>query len=200
MWRTTLVFMCSDSPPIAWTALVLAGGAVLDSATMTKPRSPSAERPRPITSLLASRTGPRRGRRSRIPTRLPATALLAVDMRWAGELAEYLVAGFASCGAAARVPVAGSGFRQSLCAVVRTAAVHAALRELGDPHGRSLSDLMSFVDVGEPPLHEAEMRWVDDFDTRTTCAGHDQRGPHLGWRHSYPEPMSPPPMNKEQSP
>jgi len=102
--------------------------------------------------------------------------------------------------AAARVPVAGSGFRQSLCAVVRTAAVHAALRELGDPHGRSLSDLMSLVDVGEPPLHEAEMRWVDDFDTRTTCAGHDQRGPHLGWRHSYPEPMSPPPMNKEQSP
>jgi hypothetical protein len=95
----------------------------------------------------------------------PVTALLGVDMPWAGRLVGRLVAEFATCDAAALVPVDGSGFRQPLCAVVRTEAVRAALRELGDPAGRSLRELMSRIDVRERPLEQAEIRWVEDIDT-----------------------------------
>src|SRR5674476_306258 len=40
-----------------------------------------------------------------------------------------------------------------------------ALGELGDPHGRSVRDLTSLIDVRERPLGEAEMGWVQDIDT-----------------------------------
>lgn len=95
----------------------------------------------------------------------PVTALLGVDMPWAGRLVGRLVAEFATCDAAALVPVDGSGFRQPLCAVVRTEAMRTALRELGDPAGRSLRELMSRIDVRERPLEQAEIRWVEDIDT-----------------------------------
>jgi molybdopterin-guanine dinucleotide biosynthesis protein A len=95
----------------------------------------------------------------------PLTALLAVDMPWAGGLLEHLIDEFASYDAAALVPVDGSGFRQPLCAVVRTHALRSALAELGNPHGRSVRDLMSFLDVRERPLGAAEMSWVEDIDT-----------------------------------
>ena len=97
--------------------------------------------------------------------RTPVTALLAVDMPWAGGLAEQLIAEFASCDAAALVPVDGSGFRQPLCAVVRTDAARAALRELGDPAGASLRDLFFLIDVKERPLEAAELGSVADIDT-----------------------------------
>lgn len=97
--------------------------------------------------------------------RTPVTVLLAVDAPWAGRLVEQLIAEFAFCDAAALVPVDESGFRQSLCAVVRTSAVRLALRDLGDPRGRSLRDLMALLDVQERPLRKGEMRWVEDIDT-----------------------------------
>jgi hypothetical protein len=59
-----------------------------------------------------------------------------------GGLARHLVAEFAACDGAALAPVDGSGFRQLLCAVVRTGALRAALGELGEPGGRSLRELM----------------------------------------------------------
>ena len=95
----------------------------------------------------------------------PVTALLGVDMPWAGALLEHLIAEFASCDAAALVPVDGAGFRQPLCAVVRTEALRGALARLGDPRGRSLRQLISLLDVHERRLSEAETRWVDDIDT-----------------------------------
>jgi molybdopterin-guanine dinucleotide biosynthesis protein A len=97
--------------------------------------------------------------------RTPVTALLGVDMPWAGALLGHLIAEFASCDAAALVPVDGAGFRQALCAVVRTEALRGALARLGDPQGRSLRELTSLLDVHERPLSEAEARWVDDIDT-----------------------------------
>lgn len=95
----------------------------------------------------------------------PLTALLAVDMPWAGALMERLIVELASCDAAALVPVDGSGLRQPLCAAFRTAAVRGALSRLGDPTGRSMRDLLALIDVQERPLSGAEMRCVDDIDT-----------------------------------
>ena len=110
--------------------------------------------------------GPVAGIASALPAvHTPVTALLAVDMPWAAGLAWQLIAELASCGAEALVPVDGSGFRQPLCAVVRTDAVRAALRELGDPAGASLRELFSFIDVQERPLKAAEMGSVADIDT-----------------------------------
>lgn len=97
--------------------------------------------------------------------RTPVTALLGVDMPWAGALLEHLIAEFASCDAAALVPVDGAGLRQPLCAVVRTEALRGALARLGDPRGSSLRELFSLLDVHEHRLSEAETRWVDDIDT-----------------------------------
>jgi hypothetical protein len=97
--------------------------------------------------------------------RTPVTALLGVDMPRAGALLAHLIAEFASCDAAALVPVDGAGFRQPLCAVVRTEALRGALARLGDPRGRSLGELISLLDVRERPLSEAETGWVDDIDT-----------------------------------
>ena len=86
-------------------------------------------------------------------------------MPWAGGLLEQLIAEFASCDAAALVPVDPEGFRQPLCAVVRTQALRGALLGLGDCRGRSLRELMSLVDIHERPLSEAETGWVEDIDT-----------------------------------
>jgi molybdopterin-guanine dinucleotide biosynthesis protein A len=95
----------------------------------------------------------------------PVTALVAVDMPWAGELLAKLIAEFGSCAASGLVPVDTSGIRQPLCAVFRTQALRSALGQLGDPQGRSLRDLVSLVDVQERPLRRAEMGWVQDIDT-----------------------------------
>jgi molybdopterin-guanine dinucleotide biosynthesis protein A len=95
----------------------------------------------------------------------PVTALLAVDMPWAGGLVTKLVTELTSCDSAALVPVDRSGFRQPLCAVVRTDALRRALLQLGKPQGRSLRDLMSLIDVQERPLSESETQYVDDIDT-----------------------------------
>jgi hypothetical protein len=107
-------------------------------------------------------------------------------MPWSGRLVEALIAEFASCDAAALVPVDALGFRQPLCAVVRTEAVRRALAELGDPQGRSLRDLMSLIDVRERPLSEAEMRWVQDIDTPD-----DLRKARSGWAPSAVAAPSP---------
>jgi Molybdopterin-guanine dinucleotide biosynthesis protein A len=185
--------MTSAWSTIGWTALVLAGGrgsrlgnddkaaitiggtSALDQLLSSLPeRVPivvaGPERPtqRPVTFRREwpIHGGPVAGIASGLEAvSTPVTALLAVDMPWAGELMEHLIAEFASCDAAALVPVDGSGYRQPLCTVVRTEALCRALGELGDPHGRSMRDLMSLIDVRERPLSEAEMRWVDDIDT-----------------------------------
>src|SRR5665647_2876824 len=75
-----------------------------------------------------------------------------------------------------------------------------ALGELGDPHGRSIRDLMSLIDVRERPL--ARPRWAGSRTStpRTTCARPDQRGPRPGWRHRHPEPTGPPSMKQGAKP
>jgi molybdopterin-guanine dinucleotide biosynthesis protein A len=185
--------MCSGSASIGWTALVLAGGrgsrlhgddkaaitidgtSALDHLLASLPGPASVvvvgpERPtqRPVTFRreLPVHGGPVAGIASGLAAvTTPVTVLLAVDMPWAWGLAALLVAEFESCQAAALVPVDGSGFRQPLCAVVRTEAVRGALQELGDPAGRSMRDLMSLLDIQERPLGETEISWVDDIDT-----------------------------------
>ena len=129
----------------------------------------------------------------------PVTALLAVDMPWAGGLLEHRIAEFASCNAAALVPVDRSGFRQPLCAVVRTEALRGALRQLGDPGGRSMRDLMSLIDIHERPLSEAEMHMVDDIDTPDDLRKSRSKQARLWWRQHHPEPTRPPPTNKESN-
>ena len=185
--------MCAPSPPVQWTALVLAGGrgsrlgnddkaaitlggtSALDHLLASLPRSvpvviagPKHPTQRPVTFRQEKpiHGGPVAGIASALEAvSTPVTALLAVDMPWAGGLMEHLIAEFASCDAAALVPVDRSGFRQPLCAVVRTEALRGALRQLGDPGGRSIRDLMSLIDIHERPLSEAEMSMVDDIDT-----------------------------------
>lgn len=181
------------SPPIDWTALVLAGGrgsrlgnedkaaltiggtSLLDHLLSSLPEGvpvvvAGSERPtrRPVTFRRESPVhgGPVAGIAAGVEAvRTPVTALLGVDMPWAGGLLEQLIAEFASCDAAALVPVDPAGFRQPLCAVVRTQALRSALLGLGDCRGRSLRELMSLVDIHERPLSEAETRWVEDIDT-----------------------------------
>ena len=185
--------MCAPSPPVQWTALVLAGGrgsrlgnddkaaitlggtSAIDHLLASLPRSvpvvvagPKHPTQRPVTFRQEKpiHGGPVAGIASALEAvSTPVTALLAVDMPWAGGLMEHLIAEFASCDAAALVPVDRSGFRQPLCAVVRTEALRGALRQLGDPGGRSMRDLMSLIDIHERPLSEAEMSMVDDIDT-----------------------------------
>ena len=185
--------MSSASAPIGWTAVVLAGGrgsrlgnfdkaamtiggmSAMDHLLVSLPEQvpvvvagPNCPTRRPVTfrQECPIHGGPVAGIASGLEAvGTPVTALLGVDMPWAGGLVGSLIAEFASCGADALVPVDGSGFRQPLCAVVRTAALRAALRELGSPAGRSLRDLMSFIDVHERPVDDAEMSWIDDIDT-----------------------------------
>jgi molybdopterin-guanine dinucleotide biosynthesis protein A len=191
--------MTSDSPAFGWTALVLAGGrgsrlgnqdkaaisvggmSALDQLLSAIPEGvpivvAGPERPtlRPVTFRRERPIfgGPAAGIASGLgAVNTPVTVLLAVDMPWAGLLVERLIAEFATCECAALVPVDRSGFRQPLCAVVRTDALRAALSGLGDPRGRSLRDLMSFIDVQERPLGEGEMRWVHDIDTPEDLRG-----------------------------
>jgi Molybdopterin-guanine dinucleotide biosynthesis protein A len=185
--------MISAVPTTGWTALVLAGGrgsrlgnddkaaitiggtSVLDQLLSSLPAGvpvvvAGPERPtsRPVTfrQEWPIHGGPVAGIASGLEAvSTPVTVLLAVDMPWAGGLVEHLIAEFASCDAAALVPVDASGFRQPLCAVVRTQAVRRALGELGNPHGRSMRDLMLLIDVQERPLSAAERPWVEDIDT-----------------------------------
>jgi molybdopterin-guanine dinucleotide biosynthesis protein A len=175
-----------------WTALVLAGGRGsrlgVDKAAITIDGTPALDRllsslpggvpvvvvgperrtRRPVTFRRERPIfgGPVAGIASGLEAvRTPVTALLAVDLPWAGELVERLITEFATCDAAALVPVDGEGFRQPLCAVARTDALRAALAGLGDPHGASVRDLMSRLDIQERLLGEAERRWVQDIDT-----------------------------------
>jgi len=186
--------MRSEAPASGWTALVLAGGrgsrignddkaaiiiggiSALDHLLTSLPEGvpivvAGPERPtrRPVTFRPERPVfgGPVAGIASGLgAVTTPVIVLLAVDMPWAGALVGHLIAEFAACNGAALVPVDRSGFRQPLCAVVRTDALRAALAGLGDPRGRSLRDLMALIDVQERPLGEAEMRWVHDIDTK----------------------------------
>ncbi|MEP7191915.1 MAG: NTP transferase domain-containing protein [Actinomycetota bacterium] len=178
---------------VGWTALVLAGGrgsrlrgddkaaitisgtSVLDHLLSSLPEpvpvvvvGPGFPTRRPVTFRRESpiHGGPVAGIASGLEAvNTVVTVLLGVDMPWAGGLATQLVAEFASCDAAALVPVDGSGFRQPLCAVFHTEALRAALRELGDPAGRSMRDLLSVLDLQERPLDDSETCWVADIDT-----------------------------------
>jgi molybdopterin-guanine dinucleotide biosynthesis protein A len=178
--------MISASPAIAWTALVLAGGrgsrlGGVNKAAITVGGKTALDHvlsclPEHVPVVVA---GPECPTQRRVTFRREwpihggpvagiasgLEALLAVDMPWAGGLVQALIAEFASCDAAALVPVDGLGVRQPLCAVVRTDALRGALGVLGDPHGRSLRDLMSLIDVRERPLQEAELLWAQDIDT-----------------------------------
>jgi len=185
--------MSTAAPMIEWTALVLAGGrgsrlGNADKAMITVGgvstlshllgslpghvpivvAGPSRTTGRPVTFAPESPAhgGPVAGIASGLAAvRTPVTALLAVDMPWAGGLVGQLIAEFPGCDADALVPVDGSGFRQPLCAVVRTEALRDALRALGAPAGRSLRELFCLIDVRERPLLEGELRSVDDIDT-----------------------------------
>lgn len=185
--------MSSSSPPIGWTALVLAGGRGSrlghdDKAAITIGGTSALEHllralPEQVPVVVAGPECPTRrpvtfrpewpvhgGPVAGIAAGLevvgtPVTALLGVDMPWAGALLAHLIPEFASCDAAALVPVDRAGFRQPLCAVVRTEALRGALARLGDPRGRSLRELISLLDVHERPLSEAETRLVHDIDT-----------------------------------
>jgi molybdopterin-guanine dinucleotide biosynthesis protein A len=216
--------MSSASPPTQWTALVLAGGrgsrlrsddkaaitiggtSTLDHLVGSLPDTipvvvAGPERPtrRPVTFRWEEpiHGGPVAGiAAGLVAVSTPVTALLAVDMPWAGGLAVQLIAEFESCDAAGLVPVDGSGFRQPLCAVVRTDALRGALRRLGDPHGRSLRDLMSFLDVRERPLDEAQNGWVDDIDTPDDLR--KARSTRTPCEAAAPTPGSDEPSTKEQ--
>lgn len=185
--------MYSVSPPTGWTALVLAGGrgsrlgnddkaaitlggtSALEHLLRALPErvpvvvaGPECATGRPVTFRRESplHGGPVAGIASGLAAvDTPVMALLGVDMPWAGGLLEHLIAEFASCDAAALVPVDLAGFRQPLCAVVRTEALRGALGRMGDPRGQSLRGLLSLIDVQERPLREAEMQWVEDIDT-----------------------------------
>jgi molybdopterin-guanine dinucleotide biosynthesis protein A len=185
--------MTSDAPASGWTAVVLAGGrgsrlgdrdkaaitiggmTALDQLLCSLPEGAAivvAGPQCPTRRLVTFRRempifgGPVAGIASALAAvDTPVTVLLAVDMPWAGALVEHLIAEFAACDRAALVPVDRAGFRQPLCAVVRTEALRAALAGLGSPRGRSLRDLLSRIDVQERPLDEGEMRWVRDIDT-----------------------------------
>lgn len=185
--------MPSFAPQPGWTVLVLAGGRGSrlghdDKAAITIGGTSALDHlldalPEPVPVVVAGPECPTRrpvtfrrewplhgGPVAGIASGLevvstPITALLGVDMPWAGALLADLIAEFASCDAAALVPVDRAGFRQPLCAVVRTEALRGALARLGDPRGRSLRELISLLDVHERRLSEAETRWVDDIDT-----------------------------------
>jgi molybdopterin-guanine dinucleotide biosynthesis protein A len=185
--------MTTDSPAFGWTALVLAGGrgsrlGEVDKAALTIGGRPALDR---ILSSLPDGVpvvvvGPQRPTRRPVTFRqeqprfggpvagidaglvavgTPVTVLMAVDMPWAGELVQRLITEFAGREAPALVPVDASGFRQPLCAVVRTDALRAALALIDNPRGASMRDLMSRLDVRERPLLEAESAWVEDIDT-----------------------------------
>jgi molybdopterin-guanine dinucleotide biosynthesis protein A len=227
-WHARLHSMTSASPTPGWTALVLAGGrgsrlgnvdkaaitlggtSALDQLLFSLPVAvpivvAGPERPtvRPVTFRREwpVHGGPVAGIASGLEAvSTPVTALLAVDMPWAGGLVGQLIAEFGSCDAAALVPVDASGFQQPLCSVVHTQALRTALGRLGDPQGRSLRDLISLLDVQERPLLEGEMRWVQDIDTEQDLRKARSTRAWSGPVAPAQEPSSPPSMNKEPRP
>jgi len=134
----------------------------------------------------------------------PVTALLAVDMPWAGELLEHLIAEFGGCAAAALVPVdpPDSGSRSARFSVPGATQCLGSARR---PEGRSLRDLVSLVDVQERPLRKAEMGWVQDIGTQADLgqARASQAQPAVvtpmlrAEQSTHNELTSPPTMNKE---
>jgi|SRR5450631_1925525 molybdopterin-guanine dinucleotide biosynthesis protein A len=220
--------MALDSQPDLWTVIVLAGGRASrlggqDKASLTIGGTPLLDRllsslPDVVPVVIA---GPQRPTDRRVTfvrewpihggpvagiaaalvaVKTPVTALLAVDMPWAGTLVRQLIAEFAACDAAALVPVDAAGFRQPLCAVVRTKALHEALAGLGDSRARSMRDLMSLIDVKERPLSEAEMAWAADIDTPGDLLRAQSKRPPLGWAHPYPPEGITSSPNKEPVP
>ncbi len=185
--------MSTAAPTIEWTALVLSGGrgsrlghhdkaaitigglSTLDLLLAALPgdvpvvvAGPQQSTRRPVTFRPEQPVhgGPVAGVASALEAvRTPVTVLLAVDMPWAGGLVKQLISEFALCDGDALVPVDGAGFRQPLCAAVRTQALRTALGGLGDSRGRSLRQLFALIDVCERPLRPDERHLVDDIDT-----------------------------------
>ena len=147
--------MIPPSPTIGWTALVLAGArgsrlgdddmaaitiggtSTLDQLLCSLPervpaRVAGPERPtqRPVTFRWESpiHGGPVAGIAAGLEAvTTPVTALLAVDMPWAGGLVEHLISEFESCDVAALVPVDRSGFGRPLCTLVRAEAARTSI-------------------------------------------------------------------------
>jgi molybdenum cofactor guanylyltransferase len=95
----------------------------------------------------------------------PSTAIVAVDAPWSGRLIPDLVDALQGSTADVAVAVDPAGRRQLLCAVWRTSSLREALDRLGEPHGRSVRELFTDVEVREHALAEADAWQVLDIDT-----------------------------------
>ena len=87
-------------------------------------------------------------------------SIIAVDTPFAPRILALLDLGDAD----AAVPVDADGRPQWLCARYRTAALCAAMKELGDPVGASMRQLAASMDVSFVELGD-EARYLVDIDT-----------------------------------
>lgn len=137
--------------------LVLAGDTLLDrllhpipdtvDVVVVGPAPPSAVRPVIVTREQPPGGGPVAGIAAGLArVNTPVVVIAAVDLPLAGPRLAGVAARLGAAEAA--VPVV-SGRRQPLAGAYDTAALRRALRELGDPSGRSMRDLMSLLRVEE---------------------------------------------------
>jgi molybdopterin-guanine dinucleotide biosynthesis protein A len=209
--------MPSRPPGPAWTAIVLAGGSGrrlggADKAALTLGGVTALDRllahlpstapvivsgPRRATSRMVRfvvEDPPGGGPVAGIAAAVAAVdtaivVLLATDMPWAGTLATALVHEYDPQRAGILVPLDATGRRQPLCSVASTDALRAALADLGDPSGRSMTALLSHLTVEERALDVEEDRSLDDIDTPADLSMARQRlaAPTLGIDRNDPQ-------------
>ena len=134
--------------------VIVAGPAQPTSRLVTfRPESPAGGGP--VAGIAAALTA----------VKTPNVIIVATDMPWCGPIIADLMERFARPGADALIPVTADGRRQLLCCAWRTAALQRALDEIGDPHGRSVRDLVSLASLGEWLLDESQSAFLGDIDT-----------------------------------
>ncbi|MBI1351897.1 MAG: NTP transferase domain-containing protein [Actinomycetales bacterium] len=101
------------------------------------------------------------------------TAIVAVDMPWAGPLLARLVDELAD--ADVIVPVDADDRRQYLCCAWRTASLRSALNRIGNPRDASMRSLFGGCAVREWPVPGEWTRALGDIDDDASLAAARER-------------------------
>ena len=190
MPSTRSAALTTDQPSVAWTAIILTGGAgtrmgrekpgvmlgdftLVDHVFMGLPSGVEVivvgpDLPRPLRPVTCTRESPPGGG----PVAGLAAGLhlvtteivgvIATDMPFAGGVLEGLAQRMPP-GADALIPVDATGHRQPLCAVYRAAALRSALFALGALTGTSMRSLLAHLVIAETASTDLDALF--DIDT-----------------------------------
>ncbi len=181
------------NPSPTWSVIVLAGGTGqrlggADKAALPIDGTPALERllaslpddvsvivagpERPVTRPVTFQPespaggGPVAGIAAAMHSvKTPNVIIVATDMPWSGPIITALAERFVMAPTDVLIPVSADGRRQVLCCAWSADALRHALDGLGDPHGRSVRDLVSLASAVEWQLDEMQSALLADIDT-----------------------------------